>query len=360
VRASGCRARRLREFGRSLARLAGMDVAVPTAMTPDMVLRNAVAAAVMAPSSHNTQPWRFRINGTTLDLLADGSRQLRIIDRVRRQLVQSCGCALFNARVAVRAMGYKDEVTVMFVDNEIPEHLASIHLGGLHVPSEADHRLMRAVGLRATNRRAFLPRPIASSVTDDLAAIAAAEGAMMVRLDPMQKSQLSAMIEEADHEQYGDEDFRKELSRWLVPSGSHRRDGIPFVEKEYGSAMPFALVRALRSPALGDTFGMLEETLVQGAPAVIVIGTDGDDNASWLECGQALEAVLLHATSLGLSAAFLNQVLEIPALRQRVVDLVPQIRAPQMVLRIGIPAEPIEHRAPRRNLDDVIVATARA
>jgi hypothetical protein len=350
----------LREFIGSLARLAGMDVAVPTAMTPDMVLRNAVAAAVMAPSSHNTQPWRFRINGSTLDLLADGSRHLRIIDRVRRQLVQSCGCALFNARVAVRAMGYKDEVTVMFVDNEIPEHLASIHLGGLHIPSEADHRLMHAVGLRATNRRAFLPRPIASTVTDELAAAAAAEGAMMVRLDPVQKAALSRLIEEADHEQYGDEDFRKELSRWLVPSGSQRRDGIPFVEKEYGSAMPFALVRALRSPALGDTFGMLEETLVQGAPAVIVLGTDGDDNASWLECGQALEAVLLHATSLGLSAAFLNQVLEIPALRQRVVDLVPQIRAPQMVLRIGVPAEPIEHRAPRRNLDDVIVPMATA
>jgi hypothetical protein len=339
---------------------AGMAVAVSRAMTTDMVLRNAVAAAVMAPSSHNTQPWRFRISGTRLDLLADGSRQLRIIDRERRQLVQSCGCALFNARVAIRAMGYKDEVTVMFVDNEIPEHLASIHLGGLHVPTEVDHKLMHSIGLRATNRRAFLPRPIASSVTDGLATYAAAEGATLLRLDPVQKSALSSLIEEADHEQYGDEDFRRELSRWLVPSGSTRRDGIPFVEKEYGSAMPFALMRALRSPALGDSFGMLEETLVQGAPAVIVLGTENDDVASWLACGEALEAVLLHATSVGLSAAFLNQVLEIPALRNRVGELVPQIRAPQMVLRIGVPAEPIEHRAPRRNLDDVIVQSAEA
>jgi nitroreductase len=323
-------------------------------MSPDAVLRNAVAAAVMAPSSHNTQPWRFRISGTTLDLLADGSRQLRIIDRDRRQLVHSCGCALFNARVAVRAMGYEDEVTVMFVDHDIPEHLASIHLGPLHVPTDVDHKLMGAIGIRATNRRAFLPRPIPPGVLEELEAAVNAEGATMTRLGPAQKASLSALIETADHEQFADQDFRNELSRWLVPSGSRRRDGIPFVEKEYGSAMPFALVRALRSPALGDTFGMLEETLVQGAPAVIVLGTDSDDVSSWLACGQALESLLLHATAHGLSAAFLNQVLEIPALRKRVAELVPSVKVPHMVLRIGVPAEPIEHRAPRRSVDDVI------
>src|SRR5690606_32982531 len=108
---------------------AGTQVAACDYMDADLVLRNAVAAAVMAPSSHNTQPWRFRISGTRLDVLADPERQLKVIDRERRQLVQSCGCALFNARVAVRAMGYEDEVTVMIVDHEVPEHLASLHLG---------------------------------------------------------------------------------------------------------------------------------------------------------------------------------------------------------------------------------------
>lgn len=326
-------------------------------MDSDLVLRNAVAAAVMAPSSHNTQPWRFRISGTRLDVLADPERQLTVIDRERRQLVQSCGCALFNARVAVRAMGYEDEVTVMIVDNELPEHLASLQLGGFHVASESDRKLMTAIGCRATNRRAFLPRPIPPEESDALSAAATAEGATLVRLDPPQKAALAALIEEADQMQFHDPAFRSELKRWLAPPGSMRRDGIPFVEKEYGSAMPFAQVRALRSPALGEVFGLLEEALVRGAPMVAVLGTERDDAPSWLQCGQALESVLLHATARGLSAAFLNQVLEIPVLRRRVTELVPEVGYPQMVLRLGVPAEPIEHRAPRRNVADVIVAS---
>jgi nitroreductase len=321
---------------------------------PTLILRNAVAAAVMAPSSHNTQPWRFRIAGSTLDLFADRTRHLGVIDRDRRQQVQSCGCALYNARVAVRAMGYEDEATIMIVDRDLPDHLATLHLGGSRTPTDTDRALMAAVGQRHTNRRAFLPRPVPPAEIEALAAAAAAEGARMVRLDPEQKRALAHLIEQADQQQFADPGFRDELMQWLAPEGSRRRDGIPFAEKEYGSATPFAQHRAMRSPTLGETFGMIEEVLVQSAPAVVVLGTERDDPPSWFACGEALESVLLHATARGLSAAFLNQVLEIPELRARVAELAPEVGYPQMVLRLGVPAEPIRHAAPRRRLDDVL------
>jgi nucleotide-binding universal stress UspA family protein len=335
---------------------AGGPVASITVATrhPQDVLREAVAAAVMAPSSHNTQPWRFRISGATLDIFADPRRHLAVIDPERRQLVQSCGAALFNARVAVRAMGFSDEVTTMLVDGEQPEHVATLHLGAPHLTSDTDHALMEAIARRHTNRREFQIRPIAAADTDVMSAAAAAEGVTMARLVPDQKHGLAHLIEEADERQLGDPAFRVELSRWLAPLGSRRRDGIPFVEKEYGSALSFTLVRSLRSPSLGHDVGKREEALIEGSPAVVVLGTVRDEASDWLACGQALEAVLLHATARGMAAAFLNQVLEIPELRGRVAELVPGIGYPQMVLRIGVPAKRIHHAAPRRELGDVL------
>src|SRR5690606_21115275 len=125
---------------------AGMTSSPPpvTLAHPD-VLRSAVDAAVLAPSSHNTQPWRVRITGETLEILVDRERHLRVIDGDRRQQLQSCGCALYNARVAVRAMGYLDEVTVMLADHDHPELLATLRLGAPHLATELDHALFAAI-----------------------------------------------------------------------------------------------------------------------------------------------------------------------------------------------------------------------
>lgn len=325
-------------------------------MNPDgiQVLRNAIAAAIMAPSSYNTQPWRFRIvGGTMLEILADPARQMPEVDRDRRQLIQSCGCALYNARVAVRAMGFTDEVAVMLAGAAPRPHLlATLRLGPPRSPTAADRAAMHALALRHTNRRPFLPRPVADVAP--LLAAAECEEARAVRIHPPQKRAIAAMIHDGDRLQYAEPAFRAEVAHWLTPVGSFRRDGVPFVEKEYGSALPFGVTRTLRSPSLGERFGHLEEELVDGSPVVLVLGTDADDPRAWLASGQALEAVLLAATELELEAAFLNQVLEVPHLRAGIAQLVGTIRYPQTVLRLGYPSEPLDRAAPRRDLDDVL------
>ncbi|HEX2687284.1 MAG TPA: nitroreductase family protein [Kofleriaceae bacterium] len=321
--------------------------------TPAEVMRDAVAAASLAPSAHNTQPWRFKIIGTALELYADTTRHLEVIDAGRRQLFQSCGCALFNARVAVRAAGYADEVIVALGDAPAAR-VATLRLGAPRAATALDRELLAAIPERRTNRREFLRRPVAWDVTERLCAAAGAEGATVLRLDPPQKRALGELIDRADRKQFDDPAFRAELSRWLTTFGSQRQDGIPFVEKEYGSALPFSVVRALRSPHLGADIGAIEHDHILSAPVVLAFGTGTDAPVDWLACGQALEAILLHATALGLSASFLNQVLEVPELRQHVVELIPGIGYPQMILRLGVPAEPVHHAAPRRAVDEMI------
>jgi nitroreductase len=318
------------------------------------VLTNVVAAAVMAPSSHNSQPWRFRIVGGALEIMADFRRHLPVIDGDRRQLFQSCGCALFNARVALRAMGFEDEVELA-ANPDCRELVATLRPGRRIVSTNADLTLMRAIPLRRTNRRSFLDRPVARERAEQLTATAARDGTWAVRLDPDQKRAIAAMVDRADRIQYNDPGFREELASWLATPGSRRRDGIPFVEKEYGSTLPFTVHRTLRSPDLGSEFGHVEDERLRASPVVLVLGTHADDPAAWIAAGQALEAVLLHATALELSAAFANQVLEVADLRGALADVVGRDGYPQMVLRLGYASEPVRHAAPRRELDDVLL-----
>ena len=73
-------------------------------------LERAVDCAVRAPSVRDTEPWRFELSPDRLVIRADRTRQLTTLDPTGRELVQSVGAALFNARVALAARGWAAEV----------------------------------------------------------------------------------------------------------------------------------------------------------------------------------------------------------------------------------------------------------
>src|SRR4051812_23690702 len=125
----------------------------------DSEMGRAASRGALAPSVHNTQPWRFVISRGWLELHADPQRRLRILDPRGRQLVISCGCALFNVRVALAAAGYDARVERL-PDAERPDLLARVSL-----PSQACHgvgiaELNAAIDRRRTNRRRFFDRAV--------------------------------------------------------------------------------------------------------------------------------------------------------------------------------------------------------
>src|SRR5690349_19490214 len=100
-------------------------------MTP---LEQAATAALHAPSVFNTQPWRWVIDGNTMELHADGSRRLETTDRDGRLLALSCGAALHHALTELAALGWSFEVTRL----PSPSVMARIQLGAPAPPAFED------------------------------------------------------------------------------------------------------------------------------------------------------------------------------------------------------------------------------
>ncbi|HVH13914.1 MAG TPA: nitroreductase family protein, partial [Longimicrobium sp.] len=91
-------------------------------------LRHLVGYAVLAPSAHNAQPWRFRVTEHWIELHADRSRALSVSDPDGRELAIGCGAALFFLRLAVRRFGHMDRVQLL-PDPTRPDLLAVLHRG---------------------------------------------------------------------------------------------------------------------------------------------------------------------------------------------------------------------------------------
>jgi hypothetical protein len=113
-------------------------------------------------------------------------------------------------------------------------------------------------------------------------------------------------------------------------------------------------------PAHGRRFapGRIEQEPAAGPDAALlaVIGTASDDTLSQLRAGEALSAVLLHATLLGLATCPLSQVLEVDDTR-RVLrdDVLDGAISPQLVLRLGFLASAAPLPAtPRRRIAEFL------
>jgi len=317
-------------------------------------LRFLVTYAVLAPSSHNTQPWRFHLrDGARLELRADRTRSLPVVDPEDRALVISCGAALANLRAAGAALGEALEVATTPVPGD-RELLAVIRSNGPCAPAPGSARLLRAMTARRTSRFAYAPDPVPAPLRAEI--IGAAEAAGTARLhwveDFARRHAIALLVAEGDRIQMADPAFRHELATWLRPSHRASRDGVSGAAVGLPDMLSFALALAIRTFDLGGSQAAKDVALAEGAPVLAVIATPGETQADWLAAGEALQRALLAVTAGGFTASFMNQPVEVPALRARLAGTGGAAGHPQLLIRIGRGPKPVPTM--RRSLRDVL------
>lgn len=306
------------------------------------LLESLVAAAVLAPSSHNTQPWRFRISRDRLDVRADESRALAINDPDHRELTISCGAALFNARVAAAHAGRRLDV-VLLPDAADPLLLASARLDGSDPPLAV---LYPATERRRTYRGTFSEVQIPPWLEDRLQEAASAEGAFLDILSADGRDEFVSLVATGTRRQFADPDWRRELAAWIRP----RSAGDGLASQWLMAVARRAVVGRLD---LGRTVADAESRRARSAPILAVLRSRGDSARDWLHTGQALERVLLTAAAAGIHASFFNQPIQVAEMRPRVDALLSGRGCAQLGLGLGQPHSVIA-AAPRRDLDDVL------
>jgi hypothetical protein len=302
-----------------------------------------VGAAVLAPSSHNTQPWRFRVSDSAIDVFADRTRALPVNDPEDRELTISCGCALFNLRAAAAAAEVGTTTSLLPVPDDA-DWLARISPDP-RVASSSEAELSTHIERRRTCRRKFHARAVERTTVECLVAAATAEGAWLhpVEGEPDREA-LAQLVAEGDAVQWSNPSWRRELAAWMHPR--RQGDGLTIP----GLAAPFTHL-VVRTFDMGRGIGTKDRELAEASPVMAVLGTDRDDPIDWLTAGQALQRVLLTGCQYDLQASFLNQPVQVASLRRTLGDLVNRA-VPQIVLRLGYPAVDIP-ATPRRPIHDV-------
>lgn len=309
-------------------------------------IRSLLHFAVMAPSSHNTQPWRFAIRGTRVLLYADRTRSLPVNDPDDRELIISCGCALMNLRAAAAHAGMHSEVRPLPEPGD-RDLLAAVELRrGNIAPPAAE--LFPAIPRRRTCRKRFRDKAVDAGILRELGRQAEAEGAWLEAIETAtHRRRVAALVAQGDALQWSDPRWRRELAFWMRPR--HRGDGL---------AVPGVMAPLVRSVVrrfnMGKRTGAADSALAAQSPVLALLGTDSDSPQSRLGAGQALERVLLRACLEGLQASYLNQPIQVASLRPKLQALAGRPGFPQILLRLGYP-EKAPAASPRRPPEAVLL-----
>lgn len=318
----------------------------------------ALAVAVRAPSIHNTQPWRWRLDDEALVLLADRTRQLAVADPDGHSLLVSCGASLHLTEVGLLAQGWIVDTSVAQPDEH--DVLARFYPRDRRAPDQGAQELAEAALRRRSDRRPFAHDPIAPALVETLRAAGDAAAWIDFPHDDDQRVDLAVAVSWADRVERHDEAYVAEMQAWLRDPDVHLLDdGVPLTAVPHVPAgHPRHTDVPLRDFEVGVTGAQLIARDVDERPLIAVVFTESDTARDHLEAGRVMMRLMLEAERAGLSSCPLSQAVDFAAFRTRLQGLMGWVGYPQIMIRIGYPGGPSSDlaRTPRRPPEAVLEA----
>lgn len=320
---------------------------------PGSDLHRAIGMGGHAPSLHNSQPWRWEVKADDVLLRRDPTRWLHVTDPDGHDQLISCGAALRGARISLTADGWATAVTHQ-PDAHDPNLLARIHVVGTVPVSNHDLALSVAVVQRVTDRRLLDATRIDAAERDDLLEAVSETDTFVNLIRDTQAASFATLMSEATEETDVDPEQSVELAGWVRDQVAP--DGVPL------SAVPTPTIQPRHSDIPQRSFsadGRGTLAVVGGvdeAPMFAVVLTRGDDTSSRVQAGEVMMQLMLEAQIRGISTCPASQVVDHPARRHQLSQLLGGTVHAQMVLRMGHPVgtrEPLP-RTPRRPLSAIL------
>lgn len=308
-------------------------------------LHELVRMATLAASGHNTQPWKFRLDGQSVAILPDFARRTVVVDPDDHHLFVSLGCATENLVIAAAALGRGSEVLVgAGAEPQIGIRLSSAQPGG--------QDLYQAIPLRQSTRSVYDGQPISPADMALLETAARQEGvSVQFFTEAADRDAILDFVIQANSAQTDDPAFVQELAAWLRFSPARAVEtgdglfsacsGNPVLPEWIGARM----FRMFFTKASEN--GKYRDHIRSSAGIVVFVGNRADPE-HWIKVGRSFQRFALQATALGVRTAHVNQPIEVPSVRPEFARWLgmPDAR-PDLVIRFGrAPAMPMSLRRP--------------
>ena len=310
--------------------------------------------ATLAPSGHNTQPWKFSIKGDSIFIYPDYSRSLLVVDPDDHALFISLGCALENLIIAANHFGY--QANVEYALSEEKSEVIKVRLTKNN--DTKDDSLFDSIPLRQATRNKYDSKPIPEPDINSLREVTVQEGVIVQIFTQKEEIEpLISFVKDGNLLQFDNKAFVDELVSWIrfhKSDAENKRDGLrsavmgaPSVPQWFG--------KLIMKFTTGKKEAIKCENAIRNSSVLVLFISEDNSKKNWINIGRSFERLTLKATQLGIKHAHLNMPCEVFEVRARLKKhlRLPNEQQPLLLIRLGY-SDPMP-KSFRRNVADVLL-----
>lgn len=334
-------------------------------------IRNCVlSSAILAPSPHNTQPWKIKLERTERILISiDRDRLIPGCDPIGRQTFISTGAFLENLDITAGSLGYRADLDLFPEGWPDPRTVPDTPIARIDLVRDGrciPDPLSTQIPIRHTNRRVFSTREVSLHSTGQITE------SYEYSLVPFGFSNdrdfirtIAGFAADAMDIELADKTRRNETLQYFRFTDEEvlkSADGIGLAQSGYGRISRFLIgkfflsrKKATASPSLFSGMATKKtRAQVEGSGGIGWLSTKSDHRVDQVRAGRAFQRIHLKATSLGIALQPITQPLadygEMSDLRSALYEYlgIPDTHTVQMLFRLGY--APTVPPSPRRNL----------
>lgn len=299
---------------------------------------------ILAPSTHNSQPWRFEVKKDYCDIYNDSSIQIIEGDPQKNYLYITMGCLIENILIAASYFRiFKD---VEYYGKGRNGLLARVYFekNSKKDGSRLDKSLLDAIPRRINARGIFQSKKINKNIMSDLYDLNDYKDIQMSLIDKMKDINKAAeLTAEGISHAYNRKTFRYEMSKWINNNLSSKKRGIP----GYSLKMPLflSIIFPIIIPYvnLGEILSRLNYKSVSSAPLIVAVSSKSKDFKSMIEVGRISQRIMLYLASKNIRHSIFVASLEAKSLKRKLKELTKTNYDPEFLLCAGYMATSQKH-----------------
>lgn len=309
-------------------------------------IRELLECARLAPSVHNTQPWHFTVDGSTISLTVAKNRQLQFGDPTQRELWISLGICFETLLQAAEGLGLIPIINFTQTDS-IEDPIANLKFtpGANRQQSKLD-LLKRRHSYRGPMDKVVIPSSLLEMCDQAISDLPGTSVSLLNKKADLTK--VANLTNKGMSLALSNPDFRSELADLINYNWSKSHVGM------HGFALNRGFVGAVWEK-WSIKFGLdtkrkarADQQKVLEASGLIFIQTKGDVPSFWFNAGRAYMRVALEVTRANLDQSTIAAVVEAADFHEDVERTLHTTDRIQTMIRIGKASRENKHVAPTR------------